>query len=83
MSYLDEALDRLDQMVAERLMEIAPFRAIVADTDGNLTTIKRPGADTADAAPVAKATADSLTTDDEVLCLIVAGKPVIIGKVRR
>ena len=83
MAYLDTALKRLQQTIDRRLAERDPFRAIVAGTDGDLVTITRLGASTSDAEPCAKVTADTLAAGDEVLCLPVLGKPVVIGKVRR
>lgn len=61
----------------------APFRAIVSGTSGNLTYIQRLAASVPDAEPYGKTTADTFIAGDEVLCLPVNGKPVILGKVRR
>ena len=83
MSYLDNAISRITQTIDKRVAAVTPFRAIVTGTSGNLTTIKRLNATTADAELYAKATADTFIAGDEVLCLPVNGKPVILGKVRR
>ena len=83
MSNLDNAYTRLTQMVSKRIESNAPFRATVVGTAGNLTEIQRLTATTADAEKYAKVTADTFTAGDEVICLPLNGKPVIIGKVRR
>lgn len=83
MSYLDSAIQRITSTIDARIANVSPFRAIVTGTSGNLTTIQRLSATVADAEPYAKATADTFTIGDEVLCLPLNGKPVIIGKIRR
>lgn len=83
MSYLDTAIKRITATIDRRMADAAPFRATVTGVSGNLTYIKRLSATTADAEPYGKATGDTFIAGDEVLCLPVSGKPVILGKVRR
>lgn len=83
MSHLDSAIQRITRTIDKRVNGVSPFRAIVVGTSGNLTTIKRLTSATADAEQYAKTTADTFTAGDEVICLPMNGKPVIIGKVRR
>ncbi len=83
MSYLDTAIQRITKTIDRRVAGISPFRAIVTGTSGNLTYIRRLTSATADAEPYAKATGDTFTAGDEVVCLPLNGKPVIVGKVRR
>lgn len=83
MTPLASALRRITSLIDRRVAEVTPFRAHVQSTSGNLTYIKRIAASTADAEPYAKVTADTFTNGDEVMCIHVNGKPVIIGKVRR
>lgn len=83
MSHLDSAIRRITDTIDKRVRDVSPFRATVTGTSGNLTTIKRLTSSTADLEPYAKTTADTFTPGDEVLCLPLNGKPVIIGKIRR
>lgn len=83
MSYLENALRRITATIDSRVTGVTPFRATVTSVSGNLTYIQRLAASTADAEPYAKVTADTLIAGDEVMCMPVNGKPVIIGKVRR
>ena len=80
MSHITNALDRLFGYVSDRMDKAAPFRAVVSGTSGNRVLIHRPEAVTADAEPYAKATFDTFTNGDEVLCLPVNGKPVVLGR---
>lgn len=83
MSHLENALRRITATIDSRISAASPFRATVTGVDGNLTYIQRLAATTADAEPYAKVTADTFIPGDEVMCVPVNGKPVIIGKVRR
>lgn len=83
MSIVNAAIKQIYRTIDRRVSGVTSFRAVVVGTSGNLTTIQRLGASTADAEPYAKVTADTFTAGDEVMCTPVNGKPVIIGKVRR
>lgn len=83
MSYLDNAIQRITRTIETRINGVSPFRATVTGTSGNLTYIRRLSATVADAEPYAKATGDTFIAGDEVLCIPLNGKPVILGKVRR
>lgn len=83
MSYLDNALAKISKTIDRRANDAAPFRAIVTGTAGNLTTIQRLTAASPDAERYAKSSSDTFVAGDEVLCLPVNGKPVILGKFRR
>lgn len=83
MSYLDSAIQRITRTIESRIAGVSPFRAIVTGTSGNLTTIRRLSATVADTEQYAKATADTFIAGDEVLCVPLNGKPVIVGKIRR
>lgn len=84
MSYLDEALNRIEAMVREEVARTLPFRAIVAGTNGNTTTITRLEAETAGTQEYAKATADTFAIGDEVLVQpTLSGDLIILGEIRR
>ena len=83
MSMLANAIRNLQRSVDRRVADVVPFRAIVSSVSGDQTFIQRLGTTVADAEPYAKSTADTFAPGDEVLCLPLNGKPVIIGKIRR
>lgn len=83
MSLIDTVMERLDQMVTKRVSDIAPFRATVASVSGGMVTIQRPGITTAETELRARVVGYDLAVNDEVLCVVVNGKPVVIGQVQR
>jgi hypothetical protein len=83
MTLIDSALARLDQLITKRLAERDPFRAIVTGTSGGMVTIRRLDAATGEDELRARLPGPGLAVDDEVLCLPVNGKPVILGPVQR
>jgi len=83
MSYLDSAMKRLESMVGNALARAAPFRAIVTSVDGNGVTIRRLEAATAETERRARVSGIAPKTGDEILCLPVNGKPVVLGTVNR
>jgi hypothetical protein len=83
MSHLDNALARIEQMLARRLRDRDPFRAIVTGTSGGMVRIRRLEAETGETELRARIPGWKLTANDEVLCLPVNGKPVILGPVQR
>ena len=83
MSLLDSALDRIEKLIDRKIESTAPFRATVASVSGGMATIKRLGTSTAETESRARIVGMQMQPDDEVLCLPVNGKPVIIGKIQR
>lgn len=82
MSYLDTIIQRLSEMIDDRLRDRDPFRAIVTGVDDGMVTIRRLGAATGETEPRARIPGWHLAPDDEVLCLPVNGKPVIVGPIQ-
>lgn len=83
MSHLDNALARIEQMLARRLRDRDPFRAIVTGTSGGMVTIRRLEAATGETELRATLSGGSFSPGDEVLCLPVNGKPVVLGTIER
>lgn len=83
MSYLDNALQRIGQMLDDRLRARDPFRAIVTGVSDGMVTIRRLEATTGETELRARLPGWNLAADDEVLCLPVSGKPVILGPIQR
>lgn len=83
MSNLNTFMQRLSQMVDDRLRARDPFRAIVTGVSGGMVTIRRLEAASGETELRARLPGWKLSTDDEVLCLPVNGKPVILGPIQR
>ncbi len=85
MSAIDTILQRLSRMLDDRFVARDPFRGIVASVPSTgMVTVRRLEAATAESEPRARiAGGVVLAVNDEVLCLPVNGKPVVIGKVQR
>lgn len=83
MSYLDTALQRLEQLIDRKLAKAQPFRAIVTGTSGNTVTVRRLDATTGETEPRAKLSGVTVVNGDEVLCLPINGKPIVVGKIVR
>jgi hypothetical protein len=83
MSHLNTIMQRLTEMIEDRLRTRDPFRAIVTGIDGGMVTIRRLEAATGETELRARIPGWHLAADDEVLCLPVNGKPVILGPIQR
>lgn len=83
MSLIDTVMERMDQLLTRRIDEVRPFRATVASVSGGMVTIKRPGVTTAETELRARVVGYDLAVNDEVLCVVVNGKPVVVGQVQR
>lgn len=81
MSVLTNAVDRIFDMVRQRIAASEPFRATVTGTSGAGVQIQRVGPYTPDAEYYANATGRTVFVGDEVICHPVNGKPVIVGAV--
>lgn len=81
MSDAGNAAAAIEAAVARAIAKYAPFVAIVADTDGALVSIQRPESATPEDEWYARVAGGSLSQGDEVLCIHVAGKPVVIGEI--
>ena len=79
MSLVDTVMDRLEQMVNRKTEEVAPFRAIVTGTSSGMVTIRRLEATTAETELRAVVYGYMPATNDEVICINVNGKPVVLG----
>lgn len=80
MSHLDNAISRITKTIDKRVRDVSLFRATVTGVDGELTYIKRLTAATPDAEPYGKAANTAFAVGDEVVCLPMNGKPVLLGK---
>lgn len=81
---LDALLARLDALVAKRVAQVEPFRAVVKSvTGGGLVTIRRVESAADDAEEYARVAGFTLAVNDEVVCILVAGKPVVVGRLQR
>lgn len=83
MSNLDNAIAKLRRMIDDRMSAAAPFRAIVTGTSGGMVRIRRLEAATGEDELRARIPGWKYTANDEVLCLPVQGKPVILGPIQR
>lgn len=78
-----DALLSIGASLARRFDELTPFRAIVSATSGGRVQIQRLGAATAETELYARVAGFDVVAGDEVLCLAIGGKPVVIGKLQR
>lgn len=76
-------MERLDLLVSKRVSDIAPFRATVASVSGGMVTLHRLGVTTAETELRARVQGVMPAVGDEVLCVVVNHKPVVVGKVQR
>lgn len=83
MSLLDTALERIERMMDRKIESASPFRATVASVSGGMATITRLGTSTAETESRAIVAGFDLAVSDEVLCVPVNGKPVVVGRVQR
>lgn len=83
MTHLNTIMQRLTEMIEDRFRTRDPFRAIVTGIDGGMVTIRRLEAATGETELRARIPGWHLSADDEVLCLPVNGKPVILGPIQR
>ena len=83
MGLLDQAMSRLEETIANRVSAVEPFRAIVTGTSGDMVTIRRLEAATGETELRARVSGAALIAGDEVLCVPVNGKPVVVGKLLR
>ena len=81
MSVLTNAVDRIFDMVRQRIAASEPFRATVTGVSGAGVQIQRVGPYTPDAEQYANATGRTVFVGDEVICHPVNGKPVVVGVV--
>lgn len=77
------AIQRLQQLIEDRITGVAAFRAIVTGVSGGLVTIRRLDATTADTKAYASVAGFDVAVDDEVLCIPLGGQPVIVGRILR
>ena len=83
MGLLDQAMSRLEETIANRVSAVEPFRAIVTGTSGGMVTIRRLEAATGETELRARVAGVDVVADDEVLCVNVSGKPVVVGRLNR
>lgn len=83
-SALDALLARLDALIEKRIARVEPFRAVVKSvTGGGLVTIRRVESAADDDEEYARVAGFTLQVNDEVVCMLVAGKPVVVGRLQR
>lgn len=83
MAIIDNVMERLERLVDRKIEAVAPFRAIVTGVSGGMVTIKRLGVTTGETELRARVVGFDLDADDEVLCVLVNGKPVVVGEIQR
>lgn len=83
MSVIGQAIESLRQVYDRQIEAAKAFRAIATGESSGLVTIRRLGATTADTEAYARIPGYQLSANDEVLCVNVNGKPVIVGEIQR
>ncbi len=83
MTSLDALNQRIEKLIDKRVERYAPFRAVVKAVGTGVVTIRRVGASANDSEEYARVAGFNLQVDDEVVCIALNGKPVVIGRLQR
>ena len=83
MTSLDALNQRIEKLIDKRVERYAPFRAVVKAVGTGVVTIRRVGASANDSEEYARVAGFTLQVDDEVVCIALNGKPVVIGRLQR
>ncbi len=83
MTSLDALNARIEKLIDRRIDRVAPFRAVVKAVGTGVVTIRRTGALANDGEEYARVAGFTLQVDDEVLCQLINGKPVVVGRLQR
>lgn len=83
MSLIDTAMRRLEQRINAAIEQVRPFRAIATGHDAGMVTIRRLGSTSGEDELRAWVPGVPVVAGDEVACIPINGKPVVLGPLRR